>query len=308
MPQTRRYIHEDIWEEDLWIDLSILTFLREEMLLGNLDYVSLREPYKQGLFSSDIDCSWERFRRRALYQIWLGFAEPLIVYGPEGEKINSKKHTGYLCSIRITPFGFMQIPELEKEVKKYEGFNRYITKIKKFNDRIMGMKWGIVLGITTFLIVCIFIFDIKVSKIIEKIPILSSIIDTQVLKDFEAINEKDEFYRALMTEDSSVLSQEISLPSSEQVGSILQTNSGLISSFKNNEEKQTSATLDVTTKNSLPIPNFLKKILPWGVKIADIKVRSVSNVEKLFRITLDNGDTRYINVKKYDGKYEIGGE
>lgn len=69
MSQPRRYIREDIDEEDLWIDLSILTFLREEMLLGNLDYVSLREPHKQGLFSSSVDCSWERFRRRALYQV-----------------------------------------------------------------------------------------------------------------------------------------------------------------------------------------------------------------------------------------------
>ncbi len=69
MSQTIYHIHEDTGEEDLWIDLSILVFLREEMLLGNLDYVSLREPYKQGLFSSSIDCSWEHFRRRALYQV-----------------------------------------------------------------------------------------------------------------------------------------------------------------------------------------------------------------------------------------------
>ena len=69
MTPPKRYIHEDIGEENLWIDLSILTFLREEMLLGNLDYVSLRESHKQGLFSSDVDCSWERFRRRALYQV-----------------------------------------------------------------------------------------------------------------------------------------------------------------------------------------------------------------------------------------------
>jgi len=63
--------------------------------------------------------------------VGLGFAEPRIIYGPDGEHVNSKKHTGYLCSLRITPFGFMQIGELEKEVKKYEGFNRYITKAKE---------------------------------------------------------------------------------------------------------------------------------------------------------------------------------
>lgn len=34
----------------------------------------------------------------------------------------------------------MQIAELEKEVKKYEGFNRYITRAKELADRVMGMK------------------------------------------------------------------------------------------------------------------------------------------------------------------------
>lgn len=93
MLPVKHYIHEDAGEEDLWIDLSILTFLREEMLLGDLDYIPLREPYKQGLFASDIDCSWERFRRRALYQVGLGFIEPRIIYGPEGERIDTKKQT-----------------------------------------------------------------------------------------------------------------------------------------------------------------------------------------------------------------------
>lgn len=66
-----------------------------------------------------------------------------------------------------------------------------------------------------------------------------------------------------------------------------------------------AAATTTETKRSFPIPNFLKKELPRGVKIADIKVRAISTLEKLFRITLDNGDVQYINVKKYDGKYQI---
>lgn len=106
-------------EDDLWIDLAILSFLREEILLGNLDFVSLTETYRQGLFS-DLDCSWERFRRRSLYQVGLGFAEPRIIYDEKGERVDTKKQTGYLPSLRVTPAGFMHIPELEKEAKKYE--------------------------------------------------------------------------------------------------------------------------------------------------------------------------------------------
>jgi hypothetical protein len=56
-------------EQNLWIDLTILVFLKEEILRGELQFISLREPYVQGLFSSQMECSWERFRRRALYQV-----------------------------------------------------------------------------------------------------------------------------------------------------------------------------------------------------------------------------------------------
>jgi len=295
MSQTIYHIHEDTGEEDLWIDLSILVFLREEMLLGNLDYVSLREPYKQGLFSSSIDCSWEHFRRRALYQVWLGFTEPRIIYGPEGESIDSKKHTEHLCSIRITPSGFMKIFELEKEVKKYEGFNRYITKVKVWSEKIVGMKWGIVVSTTIFLIICIFVFDIKVSAIVQKIPILSSIIDSKMLKEFEAINEQDEFYQVMMSDywTTSLWQTDISL----------------------NNNKGENITIvpasEVTTKpipKDISIPKVIQNTLPEKAKIENMAVQNISPTEKLFKITLDNGVTRYVQVKKESERYLITGK
>gem|GEM_PF-5448644 len=292
-------------EDDLWIDLAILSFLREEILLGNLDFVSLTEMYRQGLFS-DLDCSWEKFRRRSLYQVGLGFAEPRIIYSADGEKVDTKKQTGYLPPLRVTPAGFMHIPELEKEAKKYEGFNRYITKFQDFIEKVTGMKGAIVIGITSFLIVTIFVFDIKVSKIIEKIPILSSIIDTQVLADFEAINEQDEFYQAMMSQNIS--GSLGSFSSDEKVVTPTETASGKNNTMEDSEVKQTDKVTSATNKPRLPIPDFLKRTVPRGVKIADIKVQTVSAIEKLFRITLDNGDVQYVNVKKSDNKYQIIGE
>lgn len=169
------------------------------------------------------------------------------------------------------------------------------------------MKGAIVVGITSFLIITIFVFDIKVSKIIEKIPILSSIIDTQVLADFEAINEKDEFYQAMMSQNISGSLE--SLPSDEKISVPVETASGKDNTTEDSEMKQPDrVTTNATSKPRLPIPDVLKRTIPRGVKIADIKVRSVSTLEKLFRITLDNGDVQYINVKKYDGKYQIVGE
>lgn len=87
------------------------------------------------------------------------------------------------------------------------------------------MKGAIVAGITGFLIITIFVFDVKVSKIIEKIPILSSIIDTQVLADFEAINEKDEFYQALISENMDI-SSSVSPSSPKQEEKIPEKTSG----------------------------------------------------------------------------------
>lgn len=304
-------------EDDLWIDLAILSFLREEILLGNLDFVSLTEMYRQGLFS-DLDCSWERFRRRSLYQVGLGFAEPRIIYNTDWERVDTKKQTGYLPPLRVTPAGFMHIPELEKEAKKYEWFNRYFTKFQELIEKVTGMKGAIVVGITGFLIITIFIFDIKVSKIIEKIPILSSIIDTQVLADFEAINEKDEFYKALISKDIDT-SSSISSPSSskqDETTTIPEITSGWIdfgSDSINDSIKWSSASTEteypepaaIETKRSFPIPQFLKKELPRGAQIVDIKVRAISAIEKMFRIELSDGGIRDIKVKKYDGKYQI---
>lgn len=298
-------------EDDLWIDLTILSFLQEEILLGNLDFVSLTDAYHQGFFS-ELDCSWEKFRRRCLYQVGLGFAEPrIVIYDASWKKVDTKKQTGYLPPLRVTPAGFMHIPELEKEAKKYEWFNRYLTKFQELIEKVTGMKGAIVVGITSFLIITIFVFDIKVSKIIEKIPILSSIIDTQVLADFEAINEKDEFYQALMSQNISS-SAPMSLSNNESeiwtASMPVETSSGKDNTIRDGEAKQPDKVVTAANKSHLPIPEFLKRAVPRGVKIADIKVRSVSTLEKLFRITLDNGDVQYINVKKYDGKYQIIGE
>lgn len=144
MSPEKKHLHESSREEEIQIDLTILRFLREEILIGNLEHVCMREYYGQGVFSSDTDCSWERFRRRALYQVGLGLVDPLVVPSTEGEqrgrRADEKKDCGHLYALRITPLGFVRIDELEKELQRYEGFNRYVVKIQEFNEKILGMK------------------------------------------------------------------------------------------------------------------------------------------------------------------------
>jgi len=46
----------------------------------------------------------------------------------------------------------------------------------------------------------IFAFDIKVSAYISKMPILSSIINTETLEKFEEINANDDMYKEVQKE------------------------------------------------------------------------------------------------------------
>jgi hypothetical protein len=191
----------------------------------------------------------------------------------------------------------MQIPMLEKEVKKYIGFNRYITKLRGFLDKIMGMKGGIILSTTAFLVVCILVFNVKVSQIIQKIPILSSVIDTKILEEFEAINEGDEFYQALMSDNNSAIAPESTIDTSQDK--------------KTEGTNISNVPPENTTKpifKDVPIPKAIQNILPAKAKIENMVVRNISPTEKLFKITLDNGITRYVQVKKESGMYEIVGK
>lgn len=58
----------------------------------------------------------------------------------------------------------------------------------------------------------------------------------------------------------------------------------------------------------MPIPKAIQNILPENAKIEDVTVRNISSTEKLFKITLDSGIIRYIQVKREDGKYVIVGK
>lgn len=157
--------------------------------------------------------------------------------------------------------------------------------MRQYSEKIMGVKAELIMAATIFLVIIIFIFDIRVSKIIQRIPLLSSVIDTKVLEEFETINENDEFYRALMKEND-ILSRPIPnfpITSSGNMG----TNSGYDSPF---------------------VPDAIESILPEGARIRDIHVRPISTSEKLFRITLDTGEVRYVQVRKDDGKWDIIGK
>lgn len=157
----------------------------------------------------------------------------------------------------------------------------------------MGMKGGIIFTLTSLLIVFIFVFDVKVSAIVRKIPILSSVIDTKMLEEFEAINEQDEFYQAIMKDaDGEEYKSEPDTAPNTTSGKVLSPD----------------VLPSAMPFKDAPVPKAIKNLLPAKAKIENMAVRNISATEKLFRVTLDNGMVRYIQVRKEGGKYVISGE
>ena len=68
---------------------------------------------------------------------------------------------------------------------------------------------------------------------------------------------------------------------------------------------------EVTTKpipKDISIPKVIQNTLPEKAKIENMAVQNISPTEKLFKITLDNGVTRYVQVKKESERYLITGK
>jgi hypothetical protein len=75
----------------------------------------------------------------------------------------------------------------------------------------------VAVGASAACAVAIFVFDIKISKTLEQLPLLSSIIDTDIIETFETLNETDEYYQQvkqqmpdLMKNAKTVRAQKIS--------------------------------------------------------------------------------------------------
>ena len=139
-------------------------------------------------------------------------------------------------------------------------------------------------------------FDIKVSQIVQKIPLLSSIIDTKLLEEFEAINEQDEFYQAMMSDSWSPSVASSNTNISDNTGENVVTVP--VSEVENDPPEET---IPKDTRKAI------QNILPERAKIENILVQKVSPTEKLFKIILDNGMVRYVQVKKESEKYMIEG-
>jgi hypothetical protein len=62
---------------------------------------------------------------------------------------------------------------------------------------MLKYKFVAVFSFTAILTIMIFAFDIKVTAYLDKLPLVSSIVDIDLLKQFENVNENDDYYKQM---------------------------------------------------------------------------------------------------------------
>lgn len=270
------------------ISYDILDFLILEncfnlLLSGDLWFINL-------LSGNNLNVSKEDFLKRLFYLIWMEYiaVEPILSEINEiklrlqelwiidenilkqfidVKKINDQFYYNHILFWKITANWIKRQEELKEKIESCKWIRWFFNNIKWFFARIFDYKYVIWIWLTVFCLILIFWFDIKVSGYISKLPILSSIIDTDTLEQFEEINASDDFYQWLLQEFNSSINS-----------------SGSSSSSVVNWEAQ--------KMNS----NILK----------DVKVRKISANERIFRVKWPDWTEQFVTVKKWaDGKLQI---
>lgn len=202
------------------IDLFILKTLKEILLNKNFWFIDVRDFIDDEVLNS-LNCIKQDIEERIMYNYWMWFLllneadehnlsmisekshskniSPNIFFAEENWNKIFKKELFYnhFMDIKITASGLKQIEELEEKLKEIKWFNWIFNKFKALFETFGKIKLIVWVLITSILVIIISIFDIQISGFIKNIPLLNSIINTELLESFEDVNENDEFYKKL---------------------------------------------------------------------------------------------------------------
>ncbi|EKE26110.1 MAG: hypothetical protein ACD_4C00435G0002 [uncultured bacterium (gcode 4)] len=285
-------------------DHFILWILKDLLLNKNFSYVDIRNFIDDSVLE-DLKCIKSDIEMRVMYNYWMWYLELLEISEQDYDKINEKclkkninpeiffeeninwnkifnkeLFYSYFLEIKITATWLKRIEELEKEIGDNKWINEIFNYIKSVWEFLGKVKYIVWIGITLVLILAIFVFDVKVSEYIKKIPLLTSIVNTDILEAFEKVNDNDEFYKEIKKE------LKINDLSDKRWTSEIQG----ISFGENNDSMNPSKIIS-------------RKL--W-LNIEDIKVKNISPNEKLFRMTFQNWEQRFIKVLKgEDGRFRV---
>ena len=241
---------------------------------------------------------------RIMYNYWMGHLELNQINENEIDKINEKCRernidpwlfffddnfrmifkrdlfNSYFLETKITALWLKQVEDLKKQIEETSWINWLFNNFKKSLEILNKIKYILWVSITIILILLIFVFDIKVSGYIKKIPLLSSVINTDILEKFEQVNENDAFYKQIKKE--------------------LKINKSTAQDSTNDEVKWILQDFNIFGKNESNTINSSKNVSSFknGLNVIDIVVRNINSNEKIFRITLENWEQKFINVLK----------
>lgn len=213
--------------DEIKIDLSILETLKQHLINGNIWYVNFINDIKLNEVFNNYDK--ELIIQKVFLNIWkwniilnenYEISEIAQKFEKTGldlneiknldwEWINKSNYYKYFLEIKISQNGINEIEKLQNLLKEEINKNTLYNRIKILAQNIIWYKWVITTTITWILIIWTLMFDIKFSKIIDNIPLLWSIIDTELLEEFENISDSDEYYNSLSW---SISNNEIPLP------------------------------------------------------------------------------------------------
>lgn len=177
---------------------------------------------------------------------------------------------------KISSNWIQKYEELKKQIESSKWIIWFLNKIKDSINYIYTRKIVIWTSLTVMLMFMIFVFDIKVSNFVSKIPLISSILDIDLLKSFEEVNINDEYFQEL--------SQNFWVNMGNVVNNSwqIEDNQVIFKYLNDNVEKVVTPRL-------------------WEF---EIKVKNVSDTEKIFRLKKDNWEVEYITIKKSeDGNF-----
>ncbi len=164
----------------------------------------------------------------------------------------------YFLKVKITPEGISYIDNIKEDIKKqwliYQSFNY----MKNWIEKVWTLKSTIWIMITAIILIWMFVSPWNIKNILDKTPLLSSIIDSSILEWFEDIEDtNNEFYKNLE---------------------------------------------DMQGRDDVDNP-ILEKIKTLWIK--DIKVKHISDNEKIYKIILNNKDEELIKITKNNGVFNI---
>ncbi len=201
------------------IDLFVFNVLRAELENKNINFVEFRKYLVEELIS-ELGTTVDEMEKRIFYNIWLGHIDidksfefidivktrlvqekiensEIIKKREDIEYVDQDAYFRQFFDIKITSSGLNRIIKLEDQIRESTSLKGKFSKIKGYFETLLQIKKIISITVAVVLILAMWIFDVNINQVLKQIPLLNSIVDTELLGKFAPVDERDDFYKVL---------------------------------------------------------------------------------------------------------------